>query len=261
MVGGYERVFEIARSFRNEGVDTRHSPEFTVLEAYRAFGDARDGMDLSERLIRAAAETATGRLAFDVGGRHVDLGPPWPRRELLDLVEEVAGTRLHPGDPVEEVRRRCEQLGVDTQPEWGSGKLIFELYDTVVLPAAVDPVFVVGFPLEVSPLARRRPDDPAMADRFELCIDGREFANGYSELNIPEEQAERFRLEEAAAAAGDPEAHPADRAYVRALEYGLPPTAGIGIGVDRLVMLLAEVEAIRDVIFFPMLRPEASPSA
>jgi len=258
VVGGYERVFEIARNFRNEGIDTRHSPEFTVLEAYQAFGDVTDAIELTERLVVEAAERATGRLTFTVGGRAIDLAPPWPRRDLLDWLEEVVGRRLHPTDPVERVRAVCDEHGVDHLPEWGSGKLIFELYDTVLLPLTVDPVFVTGFPVEVSPLARHTRDDPTMADRFELCIDAKEFANGYSELNIPEEQQERFGREAEAVAQGDLEAHPADQAFVRALEYGLPPTAGLGIGVDRLVMLLAEVEAIRDVILFPMLRPEAA---
>ena len=258
VVGGYERVFEIARNFRNEGVDTRHSPEFTALEAYRAFGDMQDGMDLTERLIVDAARSATDRLTFTVGDRTIDLTPPWPRRQLLDWLEEVVGRRLHPTDPVADVRAVCEERGVDYLPEWGSGKLIFELYDTLLLPTVVDPVFVCGFPVAVSPLARRTEDDPTMAARFELCIDAKEFANGYSELNIPEEQQERFRGEAEAAAHGDLEAHPADLAFVRALEYGLPPTSGIGIGVDRLIMLLGEVEAIRDVILFPMMRPEAS---
>ncbi len=258
VVGGYERVFEIARNFRNEGIDTRHSPEFTALEAYRAFGDVNDGMDLSERLVVEAAHSAVDRLTFTVGNRTVDLTPPWPRRRLLDWLEEGVGRRLHPSDPVEEVRAVCQEHEVDFLPEWGSGKLIFELYDTILLPTVVDPVFVVGFPVEVSPLARRTHDDPTMAARFELAIDAKEFANGYSELNIPEEQQERFLGEAAAAARGDLEAHPADLAFVRALEYGLPPTSGIGIGVDRLVMLLTEVEAIRDVILFPMMRPEAT---
>ena len=258
VVGGYERVFEIARNFRNEGIDTRHSPEFTALEAYRAFGDVHDGMDLTERLVVEAARSAVDRLTFAVGDRAVDLTPPWPRRPLLDWLEEVVGRRLHPSDPVEEVRAVCQEHDVDFLPEWGSGKLIFELYDTILLPTVVDPVFVVGFPVEVSPLARHCHDDPAMAARFELAIDAKEFANGYSELNIPEEQQERFLGEAAAAARGDLEAHPADLAFVRALEYGLPPTSGIGIGVDRLVMLITEVEAIRDVILFPMMRPEAT---
>ncbi len=258
VVGGFERVFELGRNFRNEGIDTRHSPEFTTLEAYRAFGDVHDAMDLTERLVLAAAR-ATGRTSVEVGGRPIDLTPPWPRRPLLDWVGEVVGTRLHPSDPVEEVREHARKQGVEDLPEWGSGKLIFEIYDKAILPTIRDPVFVVGFPVEVSPLARRTPDDDTLADRFELCIDGRELANGYSELNIPEEQEERFMREAKAAAAGDLEAHPADVAFVRALEYGLPPTAGLGIGVDRLTMLLAEVEAIRDVILFPMLRPEAAP--
>jgi lysyl-tRNA synthetase class 2 len=257
VVGGYERVFEIARNFRNEGVDTRHSPEFTALEAYRAFGDVNDGMDLTERLVVEAARASTDRLTFTIDDRSIDLTPPWPRRQLLDWLEEVVGRRVHPTDPVEEVRAICEKHGVDYLPEWGSGKLIFELYDTILLPTVVDPVFVCGFPVEVSPLARHTADDPTLADRFELAIDAKEFANGYSELNIPEEQQERFRGEAEAVAHGDLEAHPADLAFVRALEYGLPPTSGIGIGVDRLVMLLAEVEAIRDVILFPMMRPEA----
>lgn len=258
VVGGYERVFEIARNFRNEGIDTRHSPEFTLLEAYRAFGDVTDGMALTERLIVGAARAAADRLTFVVDDRTIDLTPPWPRRTLLDWLEEVVGRRLHPNDPVEVVRAVCDKHAVDYLPEWTSGKLIFELYDTVLLPTIVDPVFVCGFPVEVSPLARRTRDDPTLADRFELAIDGKELTNGYSELNIPEEQQERFRREADAAAHGDLEAHPPDQAYLRALEFGLPPTSGIGLGVDRLVMLLAGVEAIRDVILFPTMRPEAT---
>jgi lysyl-tRNA synthetase class 2 len=257
VVGGYERVFEIARNFRNEGIDTRHSPEFTSLEAYRALGDVHDGMDLTERLVVAAATAAAGRLTFSVGERTVDLSPPWPRLELLDLLEEALGRRLHPTDDVDVARAVCAEHDVAYLPQWGTGKLIFELYDKIIQPGTLGPAFLCGYPIEVSPLARHRPDDPSLADRFELLIDSREFANGYSELNIPEEQEQRFTEEAAAAAKGDLEAHPADRAFVRALEYGLPPTSGIGIGIDRLVMLLAEVEAIRDVILFPMLRPEA----
>lgn len=258
VVGGFERVFEIARNFRNEGIDTRHSPEFTALEAYRAFGDYTDGMELTERLVAEAALAATGRTTFTTPGGEVDLAPPWPRVDLLGAIEEVAGRRLHPTDPVAEVRAVCDQLGVPYEEAWGSGKLLFEIYDTVLLPRTLGPTFLTGFPVEVSPLARHRLGDDTMTDRFELVIDGKEYANGYSELNVPEEQDERFRAAVAAAAGGDAEAHPADRSFVRALEYGLPPTSGIGLGVDRLVMLLAEVDAIRDVILFPMLRPEAS---
>jgi lysyl-tRNA synthetase class 2 len=259
VVGGYERVFEIARNFRNEGVDTRHSPEFTALEAYQAFGDYHDGMDLVERMVLAAATKSTDRLHFEIAGtRSFDLSPPWPRRQLLDWIAELVGQSLHPSDPVESIRTICERFDVDYLPEWGSGKLIFELYDTVLLPTITDPIFVCGFPIEVSPLARHSAEDPAMADRFQLCIDAREFANGYSELNVPEEQHERFQRGAAAAAKGDEEAQLPDQSFLRALEYGLPPTSGIGLGIDRLVMLLAEVEAIRDVILFPMMRPEAN---
>jgi lysyl-tRNA synthetase class 2 len=257
VVGGMERVFEVARNFRNEGIDTRHSPEFTSLEAYSAFGDYTDGMDLTEGLIVDAAQTAVGRLSFDLGDTHIDLTPPWPRRNLLDLLEDRLGRRLHPSLPVEEVRGVCEAQAVPYLPGWGSGKLIFELYDKLLMTETVGPVFVHHYPTEVSPLARQSLDDPTLTDRFELVIAGRELANGYSELNDPDEQADRFRAEAAAAAGGDLEAHPADAAFVRALEYGLPPTSGIGIGIDRLVMLLAEVPAIRDVILFPMMRPEA----
>ncbi len=261
VVGGYERVFEIGKDFRNEGIDTRHSPEFTAMEAYRAFGDYHDGMDLTERLIVACAQAAIGGLSVTAGGNPVDLTPPWPRRELLDLVSERVGTELHPTTPVAETRQVCDGLSVNYKDSWGSGKLIFEIYDKILQANTVGPVFVCGYPVEVSPLAKRRSSDPTLAERFELVIDGREFANGYSELNDPDDQEKRFAAEGALAAAGDLEAHPADADFVRALQYGLPPTSGIGIGVDRLVMLLAEVAAIRDVILFPLLRPRPGPSS
>ncbi len=257
VIGGYERVFEIARNFRNEGIDTRHSPEFTSLEAYRAFGDFHDGMDLTEHLLTEAAREAAGRLEFDFGGQRVDLTPPWPRRDLLEMLAEVLGQPVHPTMPVEDVRRIAEAHEVPYLPSWGSGKIIFELYDKILMPQTAGPVFIYHYPTEVSPLARQTVDDPTVTDRFELVITGRELANGYSELNDPDEQAKRFRAEAALAAGGDAEAHPADNAFVRALEYGLPPTSGIGIGIDRLIMLLAEVPAIRDVILFPIMRPEA----
>jgi lysyl-tRNA synthetase class 2 len=258
VVGGFERVFEIARNFRNEGIDTRHSPEFTSLEAYRAFGDFTDGMDLTEQLLVEAAQGATGRLDFDVSGQQIDLSPHWPRRDLLDLLEERLGQRVHPSMPVDALRSVCRAHDVPCLPEWGSGKLVFELYDKLLMPSLLGPIFIYHYPTEVSPLARRSLQDPAVADRFELVIAGRELANGYSELNDPDEQVARFRAEAAAAAGGDLEAHPADAAFVRALEYGLPPTSGIGIGIDRLIMLLAEVPAIRDVILFPIMRSEVA---
>jgi lysyl-tRNA synthetase, class II len=258
VVGGFERVFEIARNFRNEGIDTRHSPEFTSLEAYRAFGDFTDGMDLTEQLLVEAAQGATGRLDFDVSGQQIDLSPHWPRRDLLDLLEERLGQRVHPSMPVEALRSVCRAHDVPCVPEWGPGKLVFELYDKLLMPSLLGPIFIYHYPTEVSPLARRSLQDPTVTDRFELVIAGRELANGYSELNDPDEQAARFRAEAEAAAGGDLEAHPADAAFVRALEYGLPPTSGIGIGIDRLIMLLAEVPAIRDVILFPIMRSEVA---
>jgi lysyl-tRNA synthetase class 2 len=255
IVGGYERVFEIGKDFRNEGIDTRHSPEFTAMEAYRALGDMHDGMDLTERLIVGCARHAADKLQLAQGDVAIDLTPPFPRRQLLDLVAELAGQRVHPSTPVGEVRAVCDAHGVPWQEGWGSGKLIFEIYDKVLQPGTVGPVFVCGYPIEVSPLARRMPDDPTLADRFELVINAKELANGYSELNDADDQMQRFEFEASLAAAGDVEAHPADMAFVQALQYGLPPTSGIGIGVDRLVMLLAEVVNIRDVILFPILRP------
>jgi lysyl-tRNA synthetase class 2 len=256
IVGGFDRVFEIARNFRNEGIDTRHSPEFTVLEAYQAFGDYREGMALTERLVTEAALASTGRLTFTQGEATIDLSPPWPRRSLLDLIEELLGFRLDPTMSPKRVAEVCRDQNVEVQPGWGSGKMIFELYDKLLMPNMVGPVLVWGFPVEVSPLARHNPNDPTIADRFELVVAGRELTNGYSELNDPDEQADRFRIEAAAAAAGDEEAHPADLEFVRALEYGLPPTSGIGIGIDRQIMLFTEVTSIRDVILFPTLRPD-----
>ena len=257
VVGGYERVFEVARNFRNEGIDTRHSPEFTSLEAYRAFGDFRDGMDLTEHLIVEAARGAVGRLEFDFAGQRVDLTPPWPRRDLLDMLEERLGQRVHPSMPTEDLRQVCDAHEVPYLPAWGPGKLVFELYDKTLMGQTLGPVFIYHYPTEVSPLARQSLEDPTVTDRFELVIGGRELANGYSELNDPDEQAKRFEAEARAAAGGETEAHPADAAFVRALEFGLPPTSGIGIGIDRLIMLLAEVPAIRDVILFPLMRTEA----
>ena len=239
VVGGYERVFEIARNFRNEGIDTRHSPEFTSLEAYRAFGDFNDGMDLTEHLIVEAARGAAGRLDFDVGGQRVDLTPPWPRRDLLDLLEERLGQRVHPSMPVADLRSVCEAHDVAYLPQWGSGKLIFELYDKILMPRP----WVRCSSTTTRPRSRRWParpcDDPTVTDRFELVIDGRELANGYSELNDPDEQARAVPGRGRGGRRRRPRGPSRPTcAFVRALEYGLPPTSGIGIGIDRLIMLL-----------------------
>ena len=259
VVGGYEKVFELGRDFRNEGIDTRHSPEFTAMEAYMALADVHDGMDLTERLITTAAMAATGRYDFHQGDLAIDLSPGWPRRQLLDLIEEAIGQRLHPSMDVGDIRPVLDERGIEWEEDWGGGRLIFELYDKLVQATLVGPMFVVGYPTEISPLARRSPDDPFLADRFELLIGGRELANGYSELNDAVEQRQRFEHEAELVARGDVEAHPADMEFLAALELGLPPTGGIGIGIDRLIMLVAGAAAIRDVILFPILRPEQGP--
>jgi lysyl-tRNA synthetase class 2 len=257
IVGGLERVFEIGRVFRNEGLSTRHNPEFTMLECYQALADYTDMMTLTEVLVTEAANAAVGTTVVEVDGRQVDLTPPWPRRPMLDLIREHAGVQVHPAMPLTELEAACDGLGVPREKGWEPGKLILEIYEHTVEPNIVDPVFVIDYPLDVSPLARVHRDDPALVERFEVVVLGRELANAFSELNDPVDQRSRFDAQAALAAAGDVEAHGVDEDFVRALEYGMPPTGGLGIGVDRLVMLLAGVSSIREVILFPHLRPEA----
>ncbi|MBV8951030.1 MAG: lysine--tRNA ligase [Actinobacteria bacterium] len=258
IVGGLDKVFEIGRVFRNEGIDTRHNPEFTMLELYEAFADYRDMMDLTEQLVAATARATLGGTVVEVGDRKVDLAPPWPRVPMLDLIEQHAGVRVHPSQPVEDLRAVCERLGVPVEPHWGSGRLVVELYDHLVEPKLVDPVFVLDYPREVSPLARTHRDDPALVERFEAVVAGRELVNAFSELNDPADQRARFEAQTRLRHAGDEEAEGVDEDYLRALEYGMPPTGGLGIGVDRLVMLLTGVSSIREVVLFPTLRPEAN---
>ncbi len=258
IVGGMERVYEIARTFRNEGIDTTHNPEFTMMELYQAFGDWTDVMDVTEELITTAARDALGTTVLDLGGEPVDLADPWPRLRMIDLASETIGAELHPSMPVADVRQVASDNDVHVEDRWGSGKIIEELFEKTTESSIVRPTFVTGHPVEVSPLARVDRDDPFLTERFELFVDGRELANGYSELNDPVEQRARFEEEQAARAAGDDEAASLDEDYIRALEYGMPPTGGLGIGIDRLVMLLAGVTSIKEVILFPTLRPEAS---
>ena len=256
VVGGFERVFEIGRVFRNEGLDTRHNPEFTLLEAYQALGDYHDMMELVETICSQAALAANGTTVIDVEGQAIDLAPPWRRATMADLVDEHAGVRMHPTMPIEEARAICDRLGIAYQDGWGAGRLISEVYDETVEHALIAPTFVTDHPREISPLARVHREDDALVERFEVVVAGRELANAYSELNDPVDQRERFEAEARAKAAGDDEAEDVDEDYIRALEYGLPPTGGLGIGIDRLVMLIAGAPAIRDVILFPALRPE-----
>jgi lysyl-tRNA synthetase class 2 len=257
LVGGFERVFEIGRVFRNEGLSTRHNPEFTMLECYQAFADYTDMAVLTEELAASCTRAAIGTTAVTIDGQTIDLAPPWPRRPMLDLIREHTGETVHPSMPTADLAAVCDQLGVPHDPSWGGGKLVLELYEKTVEPNLVGPVFVTDYPRDVSPLARRRADDPALVERFEAVVLGRELANAFSELNDPIDQRLQFEAQARLAAGGDDEAHGVDEDYLRALEYGLPPAGGLGVGVDRLVMLAAGVTSIREVILFPHLRPEA----
>jgi lysyl-tRNA synthetase class 2 len=257
IVGGMERVFEIGRVFRNEGISTRHNPEFTMMESYQAFGDYTDVMALTEQLITNAAKDALGTSVVHINGADFDLDQPWPRLKMIDLASHAAGQSLHPSQPVDEVRSVAITHGVSVDPHWGSGKIIEEIFAHLVEPTLIQPTFVTGHPVEISPLARADQSDPYLTERFELFVGARELANGYSELNDPIEQRLRFEDEQKMKDAGDLGAGTVDEDYLRALEFGMPPTAGLGIGIDRLVMLLSGVGSIKDVILFPTLRPEA----
>ena len=258
VVGGFERVYEINRNFRNEGVSTRHNPEFTMLELYQAYATYEGIMDLTEDLIRDTARATLPRLALEWEGRTIDLEPRFRRWAMADAV-----AHHNPGIGAHELRdraalaRHCERLGVHVKPACGWGKLLLEIFEKTVEPSLVQPTFVTDYPTEVSPLARANDHDPEVTDRFELFIGAKEMANGFSELNDPEDQAARFRAQVEAKDAGDDEAMHFDADYIRALEYGMPPTGGLGVGVDRLAMLFAGVASIRDVLLFPYMRPEA----
>ena len=256
VVGGLERVFEIGRIFRNEGIDAAHFPEFTMLESYEALADYRDILVMVEQILSEVATAATGASRFTYRGREVDLKPPYRQARMVDLVVEAAGEGATFDAPLDDLRALAASRDVDTEPRWGHGKIIEELFDALVADDLWEPIFVLDHPKEVSPLARTHRDDPNLTERFELFIAGEEYANAFSELNDPLEQRRRFEAQAAARTAGDDEAHPIDEDYLRALEYGLPPTGGLGIGIDRLVMLLTDRHHIREVILFPTLRPE-----
>ncbi len=256
IVGGMERVFEIGRIFRNEGISTRHNPEFTMMELYQAFADYSEMIDITERLITQAAIDATGSSIVTIGDEQVDLAQPWRRARMIDLTSEAIGVEVHPSMPVEELRTLADKHGVGYNPSWGSGKIIEELFEATAESSLIQPTFVTGHPVEISPLARTDRNDPFLTERFELFVNARELANGYSELNDPVEQRARFEDEHAAREAGNVEAGTVDEDYLRALEYGMPPTGGLGIGMDRVAMLIAGVSSIKEVILFPTLRPE-----
>ncbi len=258
VVGGFERVFELARVFRNEGLSTRHNPEFTMLELYQAYADYGDIMELTEQLIAFLATEVTGSPVVTYQGREVDLTPPWTRATLVDLVEQHAGVRLDLRMPLDELRRIAADHGVEVDEAWGPGKLVLEIYEKTTEAELWGPVFVLDYPKEVSPLARDHREVPETVERFEAIVAGRELANAFSELVDPDEQRRRFEDQARAKAAGDAEAMAVDEDYLRALEYGLPPNGGLGIGMDRLIMLLTDTPSIRDVVLFPTLRPEAA---
>jgi lysyl-tRNA synthetase class 2 len=259
IVGGLERVFEIGRIFRNEGIDATHNPEFTMLESYQAYADYGDIATMVEEILAAVAEAATGSTLLTYQGRPLDLTPPFRRARMVDLVADAAGERVGFDRPLDEVRAIARRFGVEPDGTWGHGKLIEEIFDAAVADSIWEPTYVLDHPKEISPLARSHRDDPNLTERWELFIAGAEYANAFSELNDPIDQRERFEAQAVARAEGDHEAHPVDEDYLLALEYGLPPTGGLGIGVDRLVMLLTDQHHIRDVILFPTLRPERVP--
>jgi lysyl-tRNA synthetase, class II len=258
VVGGIERVYEINRNFRNEGLSTRHNPEFTMLELYLAYADYRDLMDWVEKAIRGLANALCGRTQIEYQGRTYELGAPFRRVTVEQaILDNDPGLDRGALRDLDYLRRLCEQKGIAFHPKDGPGKLQMELFEKTAEHTLLDPTFVHAYPAETSPLARSSDADPFVTDRFELYIAGRELANGFSELNDPEEQAARFRAQVALKERGDEEAMLYDADYVRALEYGMPPTAGLGVGIDRLVMLFTNAPSIRDVIAFPHLRPEA----
>jgi lysyl-tRNA synthetase class 2 len=258
VVGGMERVFEIGRVFRNEGMSTRHNPEFTMLELYWAYADHRDMMTLTEDMVAAAATEVIGSTTIEYDGREVDLSTPWRRATMEELILEHAGVEVSLDTPISELRALCDKFGVQAKDHYGPGKLILEIYEKTTESELWGPIFVTDYPVEVSPLSREHRDRPGYTERFEAIVAGRELCNGFSELQDPVVQRERFEAQEADGAAGDDEAMVVDDDYIRALEYGLPGTAGLGIGIDRLVMLLTGTTTIRDVVLFPTLRPESS---
>lgn len=256
IVGGLDRVFEVNRNFRNEGIDQTHNPEFTMLEAYAAWYDAEDVMAMCERAVVAVASEVLGGTTVAFGEESLDLTAPWPRRPMADLVTEAVGRQVDATTPLDEMEALAKRHGIEPKPGWGSGKLLTELFEQLVEPHLVGPVFVVDHPIETSPLARVHREKEGVTERFELFIAGWEIANGFTELNDPIDQRRRFEAQAAARDLGDDEAHMIDEDYLLALEHGMPPTGGIGIGVDRLVMLLTNTSSIREVVLFPHLRPE-----
>ena len=256
LVGGLERVYEIGRTFRNEGVSTKYNPEFTMLEVYQAFASYEDMMDLVEGLVKAAADAAIGTRRFTYRGTQVDLDASWPRHTVIELVSEAVGEEVSLDTSVERLRSLVQGHGIAPHGSWGAGKLILELFEKVVEETLIAPTIVKDFPREVSPLARPHRDEPRLTEHFDLIMGGVEIAPAYSELADPDEQRLRFEEQREQKAAGEEEAHPFDEEFLVALEHGMPPAGGLGVGVDRLLVILTDAPSIREVILFPALRPE-----
>jgi lysyl-tRNA synthetase class 2 len=260
VVGGFPKVYEINRNFRNEGISTQHNPEFTMLEFYLAYADARQAMALTEELFASAAREILGSTDLPWGGQTISFEPPFQRLSMKDAILKHGEGRVGENDltSLTSLRAAAERVGVESPERFGevAGKLVAEIFEAVAEEKLVQPTYIVDYPAEISPLSKTKPDDPGTADRFELFIGGMEVANGFSELNDPDEQAEKFRAQVAQRASGDDEAMLYDEDYVEALSYGMPPTAGEGIGIDRLAMLFTNSHSIRDVILFPLMRPK-----
>lgn len=257
VVGGFERVFELNRNFRNEGLSTRHNPEFTMLEFYQAYADYRDLMAFTEEMLRTVAMDVLGSATVDYEGIEINFGQPFACLSILDaILLNLDGTTKEQLSNIDSLRDLAKSLNIEVKENWGAGKIQLEIFEARVEESLMQPTFITEYPTEVSPLARRNDDNPEISDRFELFIAGREIANGFSELNDSEDQAERFHAQVAEKDAGDNEAMHFDQDYISALEYGMPPTAGEGIGIDRLVMLFTNSPSIRDVLLFPHMRPQ-----
>jgi len=256
IVGGLERVYEIGRDFRNEGIDRSHNPEFTMLEFYQAYADYNDIMRLTENLIVQAVQEVTGSTTITFQGQTVDLAPPWRRISMLDAIREYAEIDIA-AQSDEELMRTCRRLEVDVDQQGGRGKMIDEIFETFVQPHLIEPTFITDYPIEISPLAKKHRNSPGLVERFEGFICGNECGNAFSELNDPIDQRERFDYQVELQRQGDEEAHTLDEDYLRAMEYGMPPTGGCGIGIDRLVMLVTDSLSIKDVLLFPPMRPES----
>lgn len=256
IVGGMGRVYEIGRVFRNEGMDKEHNPEFTELESYAAYFDFKDVMDETEGIFRAAAKVVTDDGKVTYQGNEIDLDKPFKRVHMVDAIKEVTGVDFWPEMTIDEARKLADEHHVKYESYWKVGHIINEFFEEFVESTIVDPTFVYGHPIEISPLAKKNADDPRFTDRFELYILGNEYANAFSELNDPIDQRQRFEAQVAEREAGNDEAQGIDEDFIKALEYGMPPTGGLGIGIDRLVMLLTDAPSIRDVLLFPTMRPE-----